>query len=206
MKGLKPARTNVASIIAAARRNLKKSNQITSNEVEDGKSDEESRSESDGENDDSSASTCENSEDESSSDEDEVDDVDKVNDMQQDMLKDRDRKRNINNGTKDDIDNSESEVEDDHDEGDISESEDEDAKIEAEKAAKYFDTADTNSSQDVEVFAQLNLSRPLLRGVASIGFVSPTPIQSRVIPVALSGRDVCARYVFLIRPIFSYLP
>jgi|MDSY01.1.fsa_nt_gb ATP-dependent RNA helicase DDX27 len=46
---------------------------------------------------------------------------------------------------------------------------------------------------DVEqvFFSQLNLSRPLMRGVEGMGFVRPTPIQARVVPVALAGRDVC---------------
>jgi ATP-dependent RNA helicase DDX27 len=92
---------------------------------------------------------------------------------------------------------------DDDDDVDDDESvdvDDEDAKREAAKAAKYFDSAllqqgnqGTSEFEKMDVFAQLNLSRPLLRGVASIGFVTPTPIQSRVIPLALSGRDVCAR-------------
>src|SRR5687767_6140325 len=42
-------------------------------------------------------------------------------------------------------------------------------------------------------FESLGLSRPLLQAVAEQGYASPTPIQSRVIPVALDGRDVMAR-------------
>jgi ATP-dependent RNA helicase DDX27 len=77
----------------------------------------------------------------------------------------------------------------------MDESDDEDAIREAARAAKYFDNSQLQKNKDekVDVFAQLNLSRPLLRGVASMGFVTPTPIQSRVIRIALSGRDVCAR-------------
>ena len=44
-------------------------------------------------------------------------------------------------------------------------------------------------------FSQLNLSRPLMRGVESMGFVRPTPIQARVVPIALAGRDVCGSAV-----------
>ena len=171
MKGLKPARTNVASIIAAARKNLKKEKSVPKLEdsVEE-KSENSTDDDSEQDEDDS---------DEESSDDDQVDDLQKVKGMQGDMLKDRNRKH------------------EEKDEGSVSasDSEDEEAKKEAMKAASYFDSNKSESAPDVEVFAQLNLSRPLLRGVASIGFVSPTPIQSRVIPVALSGRDVCARYV-----------
>lgn len=43
-----------------------------------------------------------------------------------------------------------------------------------------------------ESFAALHLSRPLLRAVSAMGFGSPTPIQRRVVPLALAGKDVCA--------------
>lgn len=43
-----------------------------------------------------------------------------------------------------------------------------------------------------ESFAALHLSRPLLRAVSGMGFDSPTPIQRRVVPLALAGKDVCA--------------
>jgi ATP-dependent RNA helicase DDX27 len=67
---------------------------------------------------------------------------------------------------------------------------------EAAKAAAFFDSHHPiAANDDAMVFAQLTLSRPLLRGVAAMGFVRPTPIQSSVIPVALAGRDVCASAV-----------
>lgn len=37
----------------------------------------------------------------------------------------------------------------------------------------------------------MNLSRPILKGLASVGFVKPTEIQARTIPVALLGKDIC---------------
>ena len=45
------------------------------------------------------------------------------------------------------------------------------------------------------IFAQLNLSRALLRAVSAAGFTTPTPVQAKVIPLALEGRDVCASAV-----------
>ncbi|KAH0538433.1 nucleolar DEAD-box protein required for synthesis of 60S ribosomal subunit [Glutinoglossum americanum] len=39
-------------------------------------------------------------------------------------------------------------------------------------------------------FQSMSLSRPILRGLASVGFSEPTPIQSKTIPVALLGKDV----------------
>ncbi|KAL8964745.1 MAG: hypothetical protein Q9183_004241, partial [Haloplaca sp. 2 TL-2023] len=39
-------------------------------------------------------------------------------------------------------------------------------------------------------FQNMSLSRPILRGLASLGFSTPTPIQSKTIPIALLGKDV----------------
>ncbi len=39
-------------------------------------------------------------------------------------------------------------------------------------------------------FESLGLSPPILQSIRRIGFVHPTPIQAKVIPVALSGRDL----------------
>ncbi len=39
-------------------------------------------------------------------------------------------------------------------------------------------------------FAKLGLSRPILEGVRAAGYVDPTPIQARAIPLLLAGRDV----------------
>jgi len=39
-------------------------------------------------------------------------------------------------------------------------------------------------------FQNMALSRPILRGLAAVGFTQPTPIQAKTIPVALLGKDV----------------
>ena len=39
-------------------------------------------------------------------------------------------------------------------------------------------------------FAKLGLSDPLLEGVKAMGYVEPTPIELRAIPLILSGKDV----------------
>ena len=41
-------------------------------------------------------------------------------------------------------------------------------------------------------FASLGLTDPLLRAVADLGYVEPTPIQTAAIPAILSGRDIWA--------------
>ena len=77
----------------------------------------------------------------------------------------------------------------------ISSSEDDDSDAEeAVKAQAFFDS-NTQDQKSIEVFSQLALSRPLLRGVAAMGFVKPTPIQATAIPLALAGRDICASAV-----------
>jgi ATP-dependent RNA helicase DDX27 len=44
-------------------------------------------------------------------------------------------------------------------------------------------------------FNEMNLSRPLLRSVQALGYTAPTPIQRRVVPLALAGQDVCGSAV-----------
>ncbi|KAL8773308.1 MAG: hypothetical protein Q9209_001702 [Squamulea sp. 1 TL-2023] len=39
-------------------------------------------------------------------------------------------------------------------------------------------------------FQNMSLSRPILKGLASVGFSTPTPIQSKTIPIALLGKDI----------------
>jgi ATP-dependent RNA helicase DDX27 len=41
----------------------------------------------------------------------------------------------------------------------------------------------------------MNLSRPLLKALTSLGFNTPTPIQAATIPVALMGKDIVGNAV-----------
>jgi len=210
-------RTHVASIIAAVRKNILKQRRapLTVEDVtEDGKNQDEGiHSNSSGDESNDSESEDDDSEDEDN----EVDDVDE--EMAEDILKERltgraqkerrsqqkqqqtdDNDANDTNEEKDEADTSDDS--DSADEEELDESDDEGGDVEnyedqaeAIKAAAFYDNAEQENSQKIEMFSQLNLSRPLLRGVASMGFVSPTPIQARVIPVALAGRDICASAV-----------
>ena len=47
-----------------------------------------------------------------------------------------------------------------------------------------------SKSSTTNGFQSFSLSRPILRGLTSVGFTSPTPIQKKTIPVALLGKDV----------------
>ncbi|KAG0646799.1 ATP-dependent RNA helicase drs1 [Hyphodiscus hymeniophilus] len=76
-------------------------------------------------------------------------------------------------------------------------SEDEDTGVDPEEAAKakafYAPTekpAKGSNPLNTSSFQALKLSRPILRGLAAVGFSQPTPIQAKTIPVALGGQDV----------------
>lgn len=218
---LKPERTSVASIVAAARKNMKRSSRSADarDEGSDGsisEKDDDSEQSADDDGDDIDTSTDDeggesinsDSDSGSESEEDEVDDAQGAAvDMEGDVLIERSRQQSRKKSkqkqqqkeeeeeadTGDETDDDTEEEEEDVDDEEI----DEEAKAEANRAAAYFEASvDTNSStSDIATFAQLNLSRPLLRGVASMGFVTPTPIQASCVPVALAGRDVCASAV-----------
>lgn len=76
------------------------------------------------------------------------------------------------------------------------ESEQEDA-VEAKKAAAFFapeDSVPIKKKKGVKgstgSFQAMSLSRPILRGLASVGFTEPTPIQNKAVPIAMQGKDV----------------
>lgn len=64
---------------------------------------------------------------------------------------------------------------------------------EAEKRKAFFapeEKTDEKTFAAKSTFQDFNLSRPILRGLASVGFTDPTPIQRKTIPVALLGKDI----------------
>lgn len=72
-----------------------------------------------------------------------------------------------------------------------SEAETKEDAIEEEKRNAFF--APVSKTADAPLkgsFHSMSLSRPILKGLAEIGFSSPTPIQAKTIPVALAGKDV----------------
>ncbi|XP_034722297.1 probable ATP-dependent RNA helicase DDX27, partial [Etheostoma cragini] len=60
----------------------------------------------------------------------------------------------------------------------------------AEAPDKFY--ADASQFDDQLTFDNMNLSRPLLKAISSLGFQLPTPIQKACVPVGLLGRDLCA--------------
>lgn len=74
-----------------------------------------------------------------------------------------------------------------------SESEVEDAAV-IQRRTDFFAPEDksskTKGTGTVISFRDMSLSRPIMKGLAAIGFNDPTPIQQKTIPVALMGKDV----------------
>ncbi|KAM5351213.1 hypothetical protein ACJ41O_003936 [Fusarium nematophilum] len=81
-----------------------------------------------------------------------------------------------------------------HPDDDASEQSDdeEDAEEEAKRKAFFAPEEETKTGKkaDASSFQAMSLSRPILRGLASVGFSKPTPIQSKTIPIALMGKDL----------------
>ena len=74
------------------------------------------------------------------------------------------------------------------------ESDEDETQVEKDRKAAFF--ADyAGPSKKHESFLSMNLSRPILKALTSLGFVSPTPIQTATIPVALLGKDVVGNAV-----------
>jgi ATP-dependent RNA helicase DDX27 len=62
-------------------------------------------------------------------------------------------------------------------------------QAEIDRKAAFFDS-DVASTQVHTSFLTMNLSRPILKALTTVGFSNPTPIQAATIPVALLGKDV----------------
>ncbi|KAK3357752.1 hypothetical protein B0T25DRAFT_589950 [Lasiosphaeria hispida] len=77
------------------------------------------------------------------------------------------------------------------DDGSASE-EEEDAEEEA-KRRDFFAPEEKEvpgRSGGPATFQGMSLSRPILRGLTTVGFTKPTPIQAKTIPISLMGKDV----------------
>ncbi|KAI0735181.1 DEAD-domain-containing protein [Earliella scabrosa] len=85
----------------------------------------------------------------------------------------------------------------DEDEDDASSSDDdseEETQAEKERKAAFFDS-ESGPSEAHTSFLSMNLSRPIIKSLTSLGFATPTPIQAATIPVALLGKDVVGNAV-----------
>lgn len=212
-----PPRMTVDSLIAAKRQSLiqkekeserlkNKKHKTKSDDDDDDDDDMSSNSENDiprqgedkeNDDDDDDGSSSGSSSDEEEEEEEPMDDSHR--DMEEDVLKTRAGNEEANK--------TESAVHDDDDDknddssstsSSVQEDGENEETREAARADAFFDGTAAmalHTTTEIQVFAQLTLSRPLLRGVAAMGFVQPTPIQAAVIPLALQGRDICASAV-----------
>ncbi|KAF2673497.1 ATP-dependent RNA helicase DRS1 [Microthyrium microscopicum] len=75
-----------------------------------------------------------------------------------------------------------------------SDEEKEDAATAQRKAAFFAPEVPVSKSKSkasgTMSFQDMSLSRPILKGLAAIGFNEPTPIQTKTVPIALEGKDV----------------
>ncbi|ROT36070.1 DEAD-domain-containing protein [Sodiomyces alkalinus F11] len=74
--------------------------------------------------------------------------------------------------------------------GDSDEEEDPEEKAKRDAFFAPEEPAKAGKKNEKSSFQTMSLSRPILRGLTSVGFSKPTPIQAKTIPVALMGKDV----------------
>lgn len=73
-------------------------------------------------------------------------------------------------------------------------SDQDETQAEKDRKAAFF-ADDVGPREKHDSFLGMNLSRPVLKALTSLGFATPTPIQSATIPVALLGKDVVGNAV-----------
>ncbi|KAG2366552.1 P-loop containing nucleoside triphosphate hydrolase protein [Suillus spraguei] len=70
----------------------------------------------------------------------------------------------------------------------------EETQVEKDRKEAFFDSEAAPTEHHAS-FLTMNLSRPIHKALANLGFTSPTPIQAATIPVALLGKDVVGNAV-----------
>uniref|UniRef100_A0A671SFM0 RNA helicase n=1 Tax=Sinocyclocheilus anshuiensis TaxID=1608454 RepID=A0A671SFM0_9TELE len=88
-------------------------------------------------------------------------------------------------------DDEESGGDDDDDEVDEDEFSSGDEEV-LKKAGSEAFFEDASQYDENLTFQDMNLSRPLLKAITTMGFKQPTPIQKACVPVGLLGKDICA--------------
>ncbi|KAI9019801.1 P-loop containing nucleoside triphosphate hydrolase protein, partial [Hyaloraphidium curvatum] len=68
------------------------------------------------------------------------------------------------------------------------------------KKAQFFEVPDLQpqdpaAKDEGMAFTDLNLSRPIMRSIAALGYTAPTQIQQHAIPMAMLGKDICGSAV-----------
>ncbi|KAI5918425.1 P-loop containing nucleoside triphosphate hydrolase protein [Camillea tinctor] len=113
-----------------------------------------------------------------------------------DMDEDHDEEEEDNDEDGDASDNDSTATPTGHPDDDDAPSDASDEEEDAEEAAKreaFFAPEEKTPSGKKDrksTFQSMSLSRPILRGLNSVGFNTPTPIQAKTIPLALEGKDL----------------
>ncbi|KAI8995616.1 DEAD-domain-containing protein [Trametes punicea] len=185
-KGSKPDPISVDDIIAS--RKLRAASRKRKRSVED-EGDEESESEDDQEDEDDSGV------------EDEDSDGSNVSEEELQGLNDGDEEddplatsEEEHAGSEPDEDEDISEEDEEAPSSSSGDESEEETQAEKERKAAFFDS-ETAPSEAHTSFLSMNLSRPIIKSLTSMGFTTPTPIQAATIPVALLGKDVVGNAV-----------
>ncbi|KAF9481157.1 DEAD-domain-containing protein [Pholiota conissans] len=171
--GSKPAPINVDEIIARRKLNSKRKRPVEESESEDEEEDEEEDKEEDEE-------------------EDEEDEDDELESNMGEVQGESDEEDPLATSDEDGDEEEDNENAEDDSSGE-SGSEDE-TQAEKDRKAAFFDS-EAGPAESHDSFLSMNLSRPLLKAITTLGFVKPTPIQAATIPVALLGKDVVGNAV-----------
>ena len=83
---------------------------------------------------------------------------------------------------------------DDNQSSDVESDSENETQAEKDRKLAFFDS-ESGPTGSHDSFLSMNLSRPLLKAIATLGFTIPTPIQAATIPVALIGKDVVGNAV-----------
>ncbi|KAL1738891.1 P-loop containing nucleoside triphosphate hydrolase protein, partial [Schizophyllum fasciatum] len=143
------------------------------------------------------AAAAESDEEDEADEEEEADDEDALEDAEseEDPLATSDEDDASAGEETDEDDEDEDEDEDEGDASDDS-SDDSEEETQAEKDRKAaFFSSETAAPEEHSSFLTMNLSRPILKALTTLGFTKPTPIQAATIPVALLGKDVVGNAV-----------
>ncbi|TRM66343.1 P-loop containing nucleoside triphosphate hydrolase protein [Schizophyllum amplum] len=79
--------------------------------------------------------------------------------------------------------------EDEDDDDSSSDDSEEETQAEKDRKTAFFDS-EVRATEEHSSFLTMNLSRPILKALTTLGFTKPTPIQAATIPVSLLGKDV----------------
>ncbi|KAI0778172.1 DEAD-domain-containing protein [Trametes elegans] len=183
-KGSKPEPISVDDIIA--RRKLRESNGKRKRPVEDEGDDEESDSEEEDDGEEDGSEGLSEGSDASGEEFEEVSDEDE----EEDPL----ATSGEESGSEQEEDEDMSEVDEEDDGASSGDESEEETQAEKERKAAFFDS-EAGPSETHNSFLSMNLSRPIIKSLTTLGFTTPTPIQAATIPVALLGKDVVGNAV-----------